>query len=68
MTHEPGKREDADQEGSQRPVKDPRVEQPQPSERFDPFRNEGDMFKIVLGLGAAALAIVVVIVVVRAIS
>lgn len=32
----------------------------QPKQRFDPFTNEGDMFKIVLGVGGAVLVVALV--------
>jgi hypothetical protein len=31
----------------------------EPKQRFDPFTNEGDMFKIVLWVGAAVLVVMV---------
>ncbi|MBJ7458458.1 MAG: hypothetical protein JHD02_04645 [Thermoleophilaceae bacterium] len=37
------------------------------SKRFDPFTNEGDMFKIVLGVGAGVLVIALLAVIVGAI-
>lgn len=34
--------------------------QPEPRQRFDPFTNEGDMFKIVLGVGGFVLGVALI--------
>jgi hypothetical protein len=39
----------------------------EPRRRFDPFTNEGDMFKIVLGAGGAVLAVAIVAVLLNAV-
>lgn len=36
-------------------------------ERFNPFRNEGDMFKIVVWAGAVCLALILIVFLVRAV-
>jgi hypothetical protein len=32
----------------------------EPKQRFDPFTNEGDMFKIVLGVGGGVLVVALI--------
>ncbi|MGK2877266.1 MAG: hypothetical protein ACSLFF_01610 [Solirubrobacterales bacterium] len=39
----------------------------EPEQRFDPFTDEGDMFKIVLGVGAGVLVVAVLAVIAGAI-
>lgn len=48
----------------QQPVQRP---EKQDDERFNPFRNEEDMFKIVLWVGGAAAVVILLVVVGRAV-
>lgn len=53
MTTDPGNTPVGPENGSESPVEEPK-------RRFDPFTNEGDMFKIVLGVGGGVLVVALI--------
>jgi hypothetical protein len=59
MTSDPDKPVAKPENGSEPPVEDPKG-------RFNPFLNEDDMFKIVLGVGAGVLVVAVLAVIANA--
>jgi hypothetical protein len=60
MTTDPDKQTEA-------PENDAESLPEEPKQRFDPFTNEGDMFKIVLGVGGFVLVVAVLAVLANAI-
>lgn len=62
MTEDPGHRRNDAQKASQPPAEGP------DKRRFNPFRHEEDMFKVVLGVAAFCIALILVVVIVRSIA
>ena len=58
MTTDPGNTPAEPENGSESLPEDPK--QPEANPRFDPFTNEGDMFKIVLGVGGGVLVVALI--------
>lgn len=58
MTTDPGSTPAEPENGSESLPEQPK--QQEPKQRFDPFTNEGDMFKIVLGVGGGVLVVALI--------